>query len=63
MITVYGTSNTRAFRVLWMLEELGVPDSSVASLLITTRSRQHAFSRIRSESLYPNGVASLGVLS
>jgi len=23
MITVYGSSNTRAFRVLWMLEELG----------------------------------------
>ncbi len=50
MITVYGTANTRAFRVLWMLEELGVPYAHVKTDFASGDTRAPEFLRIN-----PNG--------
>ena len=50
MITVYGTANTRAFRVLWMLEELGVQYRHVPSDFASGETRTLAFLEIN-----PNG--------
>ncbi len=50
MITLYGTVNTRAFRVLWMLEELGVSYTHVKTDFASGETRTPAFLRIN-----PNG--------
>lgn len=50
MITLYGTANTRAFRVLWMLEELGVPYQHVKADFASGETRTPEFLRIN-----PNG--------
>jgi glutathione S-transferase len=50
MITLYGTANTRAFRVLWMLEELGVPFEHVKTDFASGATRTPEFLRIN-----PNG--------
>ena len=50
MIRVYGTSNTRAFRVLWMLEELGVPYELVKTDFHTGATRAPEFLKLN-----PNG--------
>jgi len=50
MITVYGTSNTRAFRVLWMLEELGVQYTHVPADFASGDTRTPEFLAIN-----PNG--------
>jgi glutathione S-transferase len=50
MITVYGNPNTRAFRVLWMLEELGIPYTRVPVDFATGETRQPRYLAIN-----PNG--------
>ncbi|HKC52124.1 MAG TPA: glutathione S-transferase [Myxococcota bacterium] len=50
MIRLHGTSNTRAFRVLWMLEELGVPYELVKVDFHTGATRSPEFLRLN-----PNG--------
>lgn len=50
MITLYGTRETRAFRVLWMLEELGVPYQHVKTDFASGATRTAEFLRIN-----PNG--------
>ena len=50
MITLYGTASTRAFRVLWMLEELGVPYTHVKTDFANGETRTPEFLRIN-----PNG--------
>jgi glutathione S-transferase len=50
VIRVHGTSNTRAFRVLWMLEELGVPYEHVKTDFHTGATRTPEFL-----ALNPNG--------
>ena len=50
MITLYGTRETRAFRVLWMLEELGVPYQHVKTDFASGATRTPEFLRIN-----PNG--------
>ncbi len=50
MIRVHGASNTRAFRVLWMLEELGVPYEQVKVDFHTGATRSPEFLRLN-----PNG--------
>jgi glutathione S-transferase len=50
MIRLYGTANTRAFRVLWMLEELGVAYTHVKSDFASGDTRKPEFLAIN-----PNG--------
>ncbi len=50
MITVYGSANSRAFRVLWLLEELGVPYTHVPVDFASGETREPAFLAIN-----PNG--------
>jgi glutathione S-transferase len=50
MITLYGTAQTRAFRPLWMLEELGVPYAHVKTDFANGDTRTPEFLEIN-----PNG--------
>ncbi len=50
MITLYGATNTRAFRSLWMLEELGVPYEHVKTDFANGDTRTAEFLKIN-----PNG--------
>jgi glutathione S-transferase len=50
MITVYGVARSRAMRVLWMLEELGVPYEHVPTPFMNGGARTPEFLRIN-----PNG--------
>jgi glutathione S-transferase len=50
VIRVHGTANTRAFRVLWMLEELGVPYEHVKTEFHTGETRTPEFLQLN-----PNG--------
>ena len=50
MITVYGVPRSRAMRVLWMLEELGVPYEHVPTPFMNGGARTPEFLRIN-----PNG--------
>jgi len=50
MITVYGVPGSRAIRVLWLLEELGVPYENVKTNFATGDTRTPDFLRLN-----PNG--------
>jgi glutathione S-transferase len=50
MITVYGVPRSRTMRVLWMLEELGVPFENVPTHFATGDTRKPEFLKIN-----PNG--------
>jgi glutathione S-transferase len=50
VIRLYGTSNTRAFRPLWMLEELGLPFEHVKLDFAKGETRSADFLRLN-----PNG--------